>query len=145
MNIINYDGNYASLPGTIFKIESLIAMAEHNDTGAKGEELASTFLQNKGYSVLETNWRFKNLEADIIAIINKTLIIAEVKTRKSNYFGEPETFVNKQKQKNLIKAAHEYIQRNNLDLEVRFDIISIILGTNQMKINHIEDAFLFSH
>ena len=120
-------------------------MAEHNDTGAKGEELASTFLQNKGYSVLETNWRFKNLEADIIAIIDKTLIIAEVKTRKSNYFGEPETFVNKQKQKNLIKAAHEYVQRYNIDLEVRFDIISIILGKDQMKINHIEDAFLFSH
>ncbi len=116
-------------------------MAEHNDTGTKGEKLAGTFLENKGYVVLETNWRFKNLEADIIAKINKTLVIAEVKTRKSNYFGEPETFVNKQKQKNLIKTAHEYIVRNDLDLEVRFDIISIVLGDNQMKINHIEDAF----
>ena len=120
-------------------------MAEHNETGQKGEELAASYLQNKGFVILEKNWRFKNLEADIIATIAKTLIIAEVKTRRSNYFGEPETFVNKQKQKNLIKAAHEYIQRNNLDLEVRFDIISIILGDNQMKINHIEDAFLFSH
>ena len=120
-------------------------MAEHNDTGQKGEELAAQFLQNKGYIILETNWRFKNLEADIIAQINKTLIVAEVKTRKSNYFGEPETFVNKQKQKNLIKAANGYIQRNNLDLEVQFDIVSIIMGDNQVKINHIEDAFLFSH
>src|ERR1035437_8983125 len=118
-------------------------MAEHNDTGAKGEELAAAFLKTKGYIILETNWRFKNLEADIIALFSKTLVIAEVKTRKSSYFGEPETFVNKQKQKNLIKAANEYIQRNSLDLEVRFDIISIILGDNQMKINHIEDAFLF--
>ncbi len=116
-------------------------MAEHNDTGTKGEELAAVFLKNKGYSILETNWRFKNLEADIIAADNKTLVIAEVKTRKSNYFGEPETFVNKQKQKNLIKTAQEYIQRNQLDLEVRFDIISIILGENNTKINHIEDAF----
>jgi len=116
-------------------------MAEHNDTGTKGEDIAAGFLQNKGYSILEKNWRFKNLEADIIAITAKTLVIAEVKTRKSNYFGEPETFVNKQKQKNLIKAAQEYIQRNQLDLEVRFDIIAIILGDNQTKINHIEDAF----
>jgi putative endonuclease len=120
-------------------------MAEHNDTGTKGEQLAATFLKNKGYSIKETNWRFKNLEADIIATIDKTLIIAEVKTRKSNYWGEPETFVNKQKQKNLIKTANEYIQRNNLDLDVRFDIVSITIGNNQMKINHIEDAFLFSH
>ncbi len=116
-------------------------MAEHNDTGTKGEKLASEFLKNKGYLILETNWRFKNLEADIIATHAKILVIAEVKTRRSNYFGEPETFVNKQKQKNLIKAAHEYILRNRLDLEVRFDIISIILGDNQTKINHIEDAF----
>lgn len=118
-----------------------ITMAEHNETGAKGEELAATFLQNKGYSILEKNWRFKNLEADIIASLANILVIAEVKTRRSNYFGEPETFVNKQKQKNLIKAAQEYIQRNQLDLEVRFDIISIILGDSQTKINHIEDAF----
>ena len=116
-------------------------MAEHNDTGIKGEELAATFLENNGYSILEKNWRFKNLEADIIATVGTLLVIAEVKTRKSNYFGEPETFVNKQKQKNLIKAAQEYIQRNQLDLEVRFDIISIILGDGQMKINHIERAF----
>ncbi|MBL7883647.1 MAG: YraN family protein [Bacteroidia bacterium] len=120
-------------------------MAEHNETGQKGEEIASDFLENKGYIILEKNWRYKNLEADIIASTNKTLVIAEVKTRKSNYFGEPETFVNKQKQKNLIKAAHEYIERNKLDYEVRFDIISIVLGSASPKINHIEDAFLFSH
>ena len=116
-------------------------MAEHNETCTKGEELAVTFLTNKGYVILETNWRFKNLEADIIATISKTLVIAEVKTRKSNYFGEPETFVNKQKQNNLVKTAHEYIQRNDLNLEVRFDIISVIVGNNQTTINHIEDAF----
>ena len=120
-------------------------MAEHNETGEKGEEIAANYLQNKGFVVLEKNWRFKNLEADIIATISKTLVIAEVKTRKSNYFGEPETFVNKQKQKNLIKTAHEYIHRIKLELEVRFDIVSIILGDSQTKINHIEDAFSFSH
>ncbi len=116
-------------------------MAEHNDTGTKGEKHASEFLQSKGYVVLETNWRFKNLEADIIATTAQTLVVAEVKTRRSNYFGEPETFVTKQKQQNLIKAAHEYIQRNQLDMEVRFDIISIIIGEQGMKVNHIEDAF----
>ena len=120
-------------------------MAEHNETGTKGEELAAAYLKNKGFIILATNWRFKNLEADIIASFENTLVIAEVKTRNSNYFGEPETFVNKQKQKNLIKTANEYIIRNNIDMEVRFDIISIVLGNNQMKINHIEDAFSTSH
>ncbi len=115
-------------------------MAEHNITGQKGEELAAKYLEEKGYVILEKNWRFKNLEADIIATSSKTLIIAEVKTRKSNYFGEPETFVTRQKQKNLIKTAHEYILRNNLDLDVRFDIISVIMNDSS-SVKHIEDAF----
>ncbi len=115
-------------------------MAEHNITGKKGEDMAADFLLSKGYEILETNWRFLHLEADIIAKIDKTLVIIEVKTRKSNYFGEPESFVTKQKQKNLIKAANEYIERKNLDLEVRFDIVSIVLNDNT-AVKHIEDAF----
>lgn len=115
-------------------------MAEHNIIGQKGEEMAAKFLEEKGYTILETNWRFMNLEADIIAEISKTLVIAEVKTRKSNYFGEPESFVTKQKQKNLIKAANAYVERKQLDLEVRFDIVSVVLNDNT-SIKHIEDAF----
>jgi putative endonuclease len=120
-------------------------MAEHNEKGVKGEELAAAFLKENGYTVLETNWRFKNLEADIIAVANGVMIVAEVKTRTSNFFGEPETFVNKQKQANLRKAANGYIEHKQLDLEVRFDIISVILGKSeeQARINHIQDAFLF--
>jgi putative endonuclease len=115
-------------------------MAEHNDTGKGGEVMAASFLREKGMIILETNWRFGNLEADIIAKFDQTLVVAEVKTRKSNYFGEPESFVNKQKQTNLIRAANEYIQRKNLDLEVRFDIVSVVLN-DYSAIKHIEDAF----
>lgn len=116
-------------------------MAEHNETGTKGEELAAEYLSKKGYTILETNWRLNHLEADIIALHKNTLVIAEVKTRKSNVFGEPETFVNKTKQANLIKVAHNYILRKQLDVEVRFDIISIITSKDRTEINHIEDAF----
>jgi len=116
-------------------------MAEHNETGQKGEELAAAYLETKGYAVLEKNWRFKNLEADLIASIGDIMVVAEVKTRRSNLFGEPETFVTRQKQRNLVKAANEYIQRNQLDLEVRFDIISVILNSSGSQVNHIEAAF----
>ena len=124
----------------LYEITTKRSMAEHNNTGKKGEEMAATFLREKGMTILETNWRFGYLEADIIAKFEKTLVVIEVKTRKSNYFGEPESFVTKQKQKNLIKAANEYIERKNLDLEVRFDIISIVLN-DYNAIKHIEDAF----
>lgn len=118
-------------------------MAQHNETGKKGEELAIAFLTEKGFTVIEKNWISKHLEIDIIAQKKELLIIAEVKTRTGSYFGEPEEFVNKQKQKNLIKAAQAYIEKQNLDLEVRFDIISIVFSpkNNAYKIHHIEDAF----
>jgi len=108
-------------------------MAEHNITGKKGEELAAEHLKSKGYKILETNWRYRNLEADIIASIADTLVVAEVKTRSTNFFGEPETFVTRQKQKNLIRAANGYIEHKQLDLEVRFDIVSVVMNSLRLK------------
>ncbi|MBI4947423.1 MAG: YraN family protein [Bacteroidetes bacterium] len=116
-------------------------MAEHNQTGTKGEDIAASYLEKQGYALLEKNWRFGHEEIDIIASNDSTLVIAEVKTRKSNHFGEPEEFVTRQKQKHLIKAANAYIEKKDLDLEVRFDIISILLSGSEQKIIHIEDAF----
>lgn len=116
-------------------------MAEHNETGEKGEDLASRYLQNKGYTVIATNWNFGKTEIDILARRENILIVAEVKTRKNNYFGEPEESVTRQKQKNLIRAANAYVRKNGLDVEVRFDIVSVILNRGQHTINHIEDAF----
>jgi len=116
-------------------------MAEHNITGELGENLAVKYLEKLGYIIKEKNWHYQNAEVDIIAQDKDTLLIVEVKTRKSNLFGEPEEWVNKQKQKNLIKAANGYLEKNQLDFEVRFDIISIIYGSTKNHINHIKDAF----
>ena len=65
----------------------------------------------------------------------------QVKTRKNNTFGEPETFVTKQKQKNLVKAANNYMIRYKIDMEVRFDIVSVIMNSSGTTVNHIEAAF----
>jgi putative endonuclease len=117
-------------------------MAEHNETGKKGEQLAAEFLENAGFKVLELNWAYQKYELDIIAQKEGTLIVAEVKTRSGNYYGEPEAWVTKAKQKNLIKGAEAYVLTNNLDLEVRFDVISIIMPPRgEPKVQHIEDAF----
>jgi len=116
-------------------------MAEHNITGQKGEEAATNYLLEKKYEILERNWHYKNAEIDIIARFGNELIIVEVKTRKTNYFGEPETWVTREKQRLLIKATAAYIEKSKLDLEVRFDIISILMKGEQLQINHIEAAF----
>ncbi|MGE5383794.1 MAG: YraN family protein [Omnitrophica WOR_2 bacterium] len=116
-------------------------MAEHNDLGNKGEELALDYLVDKGYKILETNWRFGKEEIDIIAINSKYLIVVEVKTRSTTYFGEPSDFVTKNKQRLLIKATQAYIERYRIEQEARFDIISIVITSTKTDITHLEDAF----
>ncbi len=116
-------------------------MNENKKTGNEGELRAAEQLRQLGYQILETNWRFGHEEIDIIARDKDFLVVAEVKTRSTNYFGEPEAFVNKQKQRHLIKAAGAYIDKHNLNLEVRFDIVSILKSGDSYKVQHIQNAF----
>ncbi|HLO92283.1 MAG TPA: YraN family protein [Lentimicrobium sp.] len=116
-------------------------MALHNDVGNKGEEVALKYLTDKGFTVLETNWHFGKEEVDIIALNTEYLIIVEVKTRTSRIFGEPYEFVNKNKQRLLIKAAQAYAERFQIQQEVRFDIISILFQRDKAEVTHLESAF----
>ncbi len=116
-------------------------MSNHIEIGRKGERIAKAFLIKKGYQILETNYRFKHMEIDILARFENQLIVIEVKTRQSTYLAGPEKTVTKSKQGFIIKAANALIEANEIDLETRFDIISIILNTHGKVIDHIEDAF----
>ena len=116
-------------------------MAEHNELGKLGEELAVEYLQKEGYEILETNWVFQKAEIDIIAKKGEIIAVIEVKTRSSIEFGSPEEFVKPKKIQLLVKAVNEYIISNNLDSEVRFDIVSIHKDAKNFKIEHLVDAF----
>ncbi len=117
-------------------------MAEHNELGKLGEQLARDFLIAKGYQILEQNWVCGHKEIDIIAMDGKELVIVEVKTRRVTFLVEPEETVDKYKQRFLIWAAEAYIERNNLDVDVRFDIVAIVIDkNNEHRIDHIENAF----
>lgn len=116
-------------------------MAYHNELGKLGEQLATNLLQDKGYEILERNFIFQKAEIDIIAKKENELVIVEVKTRNSAYFGNPQEFVKASKIKLLVKAANEYVISNNLDVEVRFDIISVIKNKQVEQLEHFENAF----
>jgi len=116
-------------------------MAEHNELGKSGEQIALDYLKDKGYKILEKNWHSGKFEIDIVASKGKQLVIIEVKTRTSNWLQEPEAAVTRDKQRMLVKAADIYVQRKSVDLEVRFDIISIVIAQNKFRITHFEDAF----
>jgi len=117
-------------------------MADHIIKGQNGEALATTFLAEKGYRILETNWRYKRAELDIIAKDGKVLVFVEVKTRATDYFGAPEEAIKDKKKALLASAATAYMELNNHDWEIRFDYISVIFedeGNFQLK--HFKDTF----
>ena len=116
-------------------------MAQHNQLGKKGERLAVDFLLKKGYEIIERNYRFEKAEVDIIAKHSDTLAIVEVKTRSTSDFGNPQDFVKPKQIKNLVKAVDEYVTVNDLDVEVRFDIIAIVKSGKDFEIEHLENAF----
>ncbi|SEA13911.1 YraN family protein [Bizionia paragorgiae] len=116
-------------------------MAQHNELGRIGEDMAVDYLQNKGYTILERNYRFQKAEVDIIAQIEDTLAVVEVKTRSTADFGNPQDFVKPKQIQRLVTAVHEYVTSNNLDVEVRFDIVAIIKENKTVTLEHLENAF----
>ncbi len=116
-------------------------MAEHNELGQLGEELAVAYLQKNGYEILETNWVFQKAEIDILAQKDNTLAVVEVKTRSSTDFGLPQDFVKPKKIQLLVKAVNAYVTEKDLDIEVRFDIIAINKKGQEFVIEHLTDAF----
>lgn len=115
---------------------------KHNNkvTGEIGEQLACDFLLNKGYKILERNYKQLKTEVDIIAKDQNCMVIVEVKTRSSN-FVNPENAVSKAKQKTLVEAAVLYQEKHAIKSEIRFDIIAIIKTKEETEILHFEDAF----
>lgn len=117
-------------------------MAEHNDLGKLGEQLARDFLIAKGYQILEQNWVCGHKEIDIIALDGKELVVVEVRTRSVEFLVDPEETVDKYKQRFLIWAAESYVESKRLDLDVRFDIVAIVIDKHKKnRIEHIENAF----
>ena len=117
-------------------------MSQHNkETGQWGEDLAREHLIKNGYEVLFTNWRFHHAEVDIICKKGGMTVFVEVKSRKTGVAGNPEEDVHSDKQKKMIFAAEGYVDKFDLQGELRFDIIAITETYGKVSLTHIEDAF----
>jgi putative endonuclease len=119
-------------------------MAEHNEFGTEGEDMAARWLKEKGYEILHRNWRHKQYEIDIIALKNNFLHIVEVKSRHHSPFGgHPEDSVGKKKFKNLQRAADEFLFLNPGYKWIQYSILAITLFPDkEPEFFLIEDVFL---
>ena len=116
-------------------------MSEHNDIGREGEDVAASYLMQKGYRIVARNWRYGPKEIDIVARDGETMVFVEVKTRSTLAFELPQEAVTKKKMKNLVEAADAYMLQYNIELEGRFDIVGVLNGNPPKVIEHIVGAW----
>lgn len=110
--------------------------------GMEGEMIARQYVEELGFEILETNWRYKHQEIDIIAAAGKILHIIEVKTQLNDHGGLPEENVDRKKIMNLMKAAEAYMLTHEGWTTIQFDVLSILLKKGNPEILWIEDVFL---
>ena len=110
--------------------------------GQQGEALTAAFLERKGYAILCRNYRCRSGEVDIIARKKKLICFIEVKTRRTDRFGQPEEAVTPHKQRKIGRAAQDFLLRHRLeDQPARFDVAAVDFSTGGGIINYIENAF----
>ncbi|MDD5787270.1 MAG: YraN family protein [Prevotella sp.] len=117
-------------------------MAQHNELGAWGEQIAAAYLADKGMRILKRNWRDGHRDLDIVGYMDNMLVVVEVKTRRNDLFMDPQQAVDRGKARRICTAANRFVKYYHIDAPVRFDIVAIVGMPGQpYKIEHIEDAF----
>lgn len=116
-------------------------MAQRNDIGKEGEALARSYLEKHEYVISHTNWHWHHYELDIVAVFEGELVVVEVKTRSEDFLLSPEEAVDNAKIRRIVAAADAYVRYFNIDMPVRFDVITLIKKDGKYEIDHIEDAF----
>lgn len=122
--------------------ETTKTMAGHNDLGKLGEDLAAKHMLSLGYKILDRNWIYQKKELDIVATDGEYLVIVEVKSRSTDFFEHPSDAITLPKIKFICRATQGYVDLKDIDMEVRFDVISVIKRNSKFEIEHIEDAFI---
>jgi putative endonuclease len=116
-------------------------MSESFDFGREAESFAVNYFQSLGYEIIKQNYFYQKAEIDLILKNSNQVVIVEVKARSSKIWTNPEDAVTFKKKKLLISAAHQFILENNLDAEIRFDILALVKQYGKWEVNHIIDAF----
>ena len=116
-------------------------MSFHNEVGKIGEEMAREFLENKGYKIIEQNYKTKYAEIDLVASKKNVLVFVEVRTKIGENFGAPEDTINKNKLRKILQNAKAYSAIKKWDGPCRIDAICIVLKPDRTieRLNHYEN------
>ena len=103
--------------------------------------MAARGRQRQGYDMVERSWRIGRQDLAMVAQKGEILVFVEVKSRRINRFGDPQEAVSDTKIRNLVTSAEAYVCQHEIDLPVRFDIITVVGEHEPFTIHHIEEAF----
>ncbi len=118
-------------------------MGRTQSAGNRGEAAVARYLRQKGYTLLESQWRCRFGELDLVARDrHSTVCIVEVKLRGTNSIALPREFVDSRKQQRLRSAAEVYLASKELDAPVRFDVAEVYDEGGSLRIQYIENAFI---
>lgn len=116
-------------------------MVTTRELGEMAEGLAQQHLVKQGYEILDTNWYHGHLELDIVAKDEDELVVVEVKARTGIRYEHPSEAVTNTKIKRIVEAADAYLVEKDLDVETRFDVITVIFVDKKFELEHFKDAF----
>ena len=116
-------------------------MAEHNELGKQGEAIAASYLEERGFKIVERNWRYNKKELDLIAYDEDRFVVVEVKTRTTDGWEHPKEAITPGKIRFIVEATEAYIMQHDIKEEVRFDVVTLIPDNGEWKIEHIKEAF----
>ena len=116
-------------------------MAKHNILGHEGEDIAAEYLKQQGYSIQDRDWHCGHKDLDLVVTKDNVIAFVEVKTRSGTEWGDPQDFVTDRKIRSIVHSADAYLRLNQINMEVRFDIVSVVIDKGEFKVEHIEQAF----
>lgn len=111
------------------------------ELGEIAEGLAREHLLKQGYKIRDKNWHHGHLELDIIAQDGNELVIVEVKARSGLRYEHPSEAVTTAKMRRIVEAADAYIIEHEIELDTRFDVITVIFVNDKFELEHFKDAF----
>lgn len=123
-------------------------MATTAEIGRRGEDVAASVLEAKGYRIMDRNYRFGREEIDLVcfqptpANDGGEIVIVEVKARSGTGYGTPEAAVDAAKQKAILRVTEAYLhERRLMPSPVRFDVVAVLFGAGEPTVEHFENAF----
>jgi putative endonuclease len=121
---------------------ALIMPNNRQKLGQTGESLAAWYLKKNGYKIIEQNYRTPLGEIDIIAREKKIIVFVEVKSRRSNRFGNPKWAVTPQKQRKISRVALQYLKSTRqMNISARFDVVAVSSNRDEPRIEIVKNAF----